>query len=298
MLIELMPSGRTSCSCLQLGNIVKYTHVVKCSRFWWKKPASVEIKHNGWCIAKENSCKQNECVRKPPYVSEKNMIWSLWPSMIQFNPPNHVQKTVKHLHISAGKHPFDTHPFDTSEVLQVCQLLGLKSQTSEHGAKGSVFASDLRAFDVEASSQRRGSQRSHVTNHIGVVEVEPFQLPEIFQSCDVSNHMGALEEEKFQLREILQSLDVAGDLGLGEAELRQLREILQRLNVTRDLGPSKVEELQVWQFAEARTQGAGDLPAIKQTDPHHFAEVPRWLRDPTWSKVPRKSSLLKDIYRK
>ena len=180
------------------------------------------------------------------------MIWSLWPSMIQFDWPNHVQKTnQKNLPISAGK-----HPCNTSEELQVCQLLCLETQTSEHGAKGSVFTSDLRAFDVEVV-QRRGSQRWHVSNHIGLVEVEPRQL-----------------------LEILQSWQVARDLGPFEVEVRQLPEILQRLNVTRDLGFSEVEDLQVWQFAEARTQGAGDLLAPMQKDLHHFASLPRWLRDP------------------
>ena len=185
-------------------------------------------------------------------MSEKNRIWSLWPRMIQFNPPNHVQKTnQKNLHISAGK-----HPFDTSEVLQVCQLLCLKSQTSEHGTKCSFITSDLRADDVEAISQRRGSQSCNVSDHIGAFQVEPFQLPEILQSCNV-----------------------AEDLGGVEGELRQLPEILQRLNVTRDLGHCEVEDPQVWQFAEARTQGAGDLLVPIQTDLHHFAALPRWLRD-------------------
>ena len=105
----------------------------------------------------------------------------------------------KNLHISAGKHPFDTF-----KVHQVRQLLGLKSQTSEHGSKCNVFASDLRACDVEGFSQRRGSQRWHVSEDLGLFEVELIQL-----------------------REVLQSLDVAGDLGLVEVELLQLPEILQ-----------------------------------------------------------------------
>ena len=101
------------------------------------------------------------------------MIWSLWPRMIQFNPPNHVQKTnQKNRHISAGKHPFDTF-----KVHKVCQLLCLETQTSEHGTKGSFITSDLRAFDVEFIFQRR----------------------EILQSCDVSAHIGVDEAEVCQL---------------------------------------------------------------------------------------------------
>ena len=230
-----------------------------------------------------------------PTWAKKNMIWSLWPSMIQFNPPNHVQKTnQKNLHISAGK-----HPFDTSEVLQVRQLLCLKSQTSEHGTKGSFITSDLRAIDVEVIPQRREIlQGRPVSDHIGVGEVENFQLREILQSLNVSGDLGVAEVECLQLREILQSPQVAGDLGLGEEELLQLPEILQRLNVTRDRGFSEVEVLQVWQFAEARTQGAGDILAPMQIDRVHFAAIPRLRDPPTWSKVPRKSSLLTDFYRK
>ena len=169
-------------------------------------------------------------------VSENHPTWAkrtwsghsgqAWSSLIW---PNHVQKTnQKNLHISAGKHPFDTF-----KVHKVCQLLCLKSQTSEHSTKGST--SDLRAFDFEVILQRRGSHSRHVPNHIGVVEVEPPQLREILQSCDVSEDLGPGEFERFQLREILQSRDVAGDLSIFEAEVRQLPEILQRLNVTRDL---------------------------------------------------------------
>ena len=33
------------------------------------------------------------------------MIWSLWPSMIQFDPPNFDTKKRKNLHISASKQP-------------------------------------------------------------------------------------------------------------------------------------------------------------------------------------------------
>ena len=176
-----------------------------------------------------------------------------------------TRKNIKNHHISAGK-----HPFDTSKVLQVCQLLCSETQTSEHGTKGSfVFAIDFRAFDVEVIPQRR----------------------EILQGRHVPNHIGVGELEKFQLPEILQSLDVAGDLGVFQFEARQLLEILQRLNVTRDLGFSEVEFLQVRQFAEARTQGAGELPVLKQIDLHHFAVLPR-LRDPpdvvegpTWSRL-------------
>ena len=137
-----------------------------------------------------------------PYVSEKNMIWSLWPSMIQFDWPNHVQKTnQKNLHISAGKHPFDTF-----KVHKVCQLLGLKSQTSEHGAKRPFITSDLRAIDDEVILQRREIlQGRHVTDHIGVAEVKEPQLPQIIQSCDVAGDFGPAEAELFQLRDILQS---------------------------------------------------------------------------------------------
>ena len=122
--------------------------------------------------------------------------------MIQFDWPNHVQKTnQKNLHISAGK-----HPFDTSEVLQVCQLLCLKSQTSEHGVKRPFITSHLRALDGEVILQRREIlQGRHVPNHIGVAEVEVRQLPQILQSCDVAEDFGLAEAELFQLRDILQS---------------------------------------------------------------------------------------------
>ena len=195
--------------------------------------------------------------------------------MIQFDLPNHVQKTnQKNLQISAGKHPFDTF-----KVHKVCQLLGLKSQTSEHGAECRFITSDLRAIDVELIPQRCGSQRWHVTDHIGVAEDEKLQLREILQGWNVAGDLGVQEAEVCQLREILQCCNVTNHMGLVEVEIRQLREILQSRQVTRDLGLSELEDLQVWQFAEARTQGAGDLLDQLQIHLHHFAVLPR-LRDP------------------
>ena len=171
-----------------------------------------------------------------------------------YPPKKNHGKTIERFATLQVKSPFHT----TVLVVQVLELILWQSQRHQDLLQRLVLGTgNLRAFDVEVILPRCGSQSWHVTDHIGVGEIELLQL-----------------------REILQRLNVTRDLGQSEAEPLQLREILQRLNVTRDLGPVEVEDLQVWQCAEVRTQGAGELTTVPpQIDLHHFAALPR-LRDP------------------
>ena len=237
------------------------------------------------------------------------MIFSLWPSMIQFHPPNHVQKTnQKNLHISAGK-----HPFDTSEVLQACQLLCLETQTSEYGSKGSFITSDLRVSDVEVIPQR-GLQRWHVPNHLRVGKIEPLSTSWgslKLRCCRRPWSRRAWETRRAwalptsrdspKLRCLPDHIGVAGGRASPTSwdSSRRLTchprprcrseveepagpwAIFKAWMSTRDLGVAEVEVVQVRQFAEARIQGAGELSTVPpQPDLHHFAVLPRWLRGP------------------